>query len=223
MQVQESSDADRLDERQQMIDEQLRPRGVNDERVLQAMLDIPRHLFMPENVRDEAYADKALPIDEGQTISQPFIVGVMTQALQANLQARVLEIGTGSGYQAAVLSRLVKHVYTVERHPVLAEQAKQRFQSLGYDNISVHVGDGTLGWPEHAPYDNAIITAAGPKVPRAVVSQVRRGGTVVLPVGNRELQRLLRLRVRLLGYTTRRLGSVMFVPLIGEYGWKPEQ
>jgi protein-L-isoaspartate(D-aspartate) O-methyltransferase len=203
---------DRRDERQRMIDEQLRPRKITDERVL-----------VTNEMQPEAYADKALPITEGQTISQPYIVAYMTQALDAKSTARVLEIGTGSGYQAAVLSRLVAHVYTVERHAPLAEIARERFARLGYDNITVHVGDGTFGWPEHAPYDNAIITAAGPHVPRAIVSQVRRGGTIVLPLGNRESQRLQRLTVRLLGYTRHNLGNVMFVPLIGEHGWKPDK
>jgi protein-L-isoaspartate(D-aspartate) O-methyltransferase len=214
-------DTDRLDERQRMVDEQLRPRNITDERVLAAMQAVPRHLFVIQEMQPEAYADKALPITEGQTISQPYIVAYMTQALNAAPTACVLEIGTGSGYQAAVLSRLVAHVYSVERHAPLAEIARERFERLGYENITVHVGDGTFGWPEHAPYDNAIITAAGPKVPRAIVSQVKRGGTIVLPIGNRESQRLQRLTVRLFGYTRQNLGGVMFVPLIGQYGWKP--
>src|SRR5258706_1146672 len=202
-----------------MIDEQLRPRGITDQRVLQAMLDVPRHVFVPAQLQAEAYADKALPIDENQTISQPFIVAYMTQALGAAPTARVLEIGTGSGYQAAVLSRLVAHVYTVEHHPLLAQQSGERFARLGYDNISIHVGDGTAGWPEYAPYDNAIITAAGAGVPRAIVAQVQRGGTIVLPVGNRKSQHLERLRVNWLGYSRQNLGKVQFVPLVGRYGW----
>jgi protein-L-isoaspartate(D-aspartate) O-methyltransferase len=161
---------------------------------LQAMLDVPRQVFIPTEWYAYTYSDRALPIEEGQTISQPFIVALMTEALEAAPDARVLEIGTGSGYQAAVLSRLVAHVYTVERHGPLAQQAIERFERLGYDNISVRVGDGTTGWPEYAQYDNAIITAAGPGVPRAIVAQVRRGGTIVLPVGNRKMQHLQRLR-----------------------------
>jgi protein-L-isoaspartate(D-aspartate) O-methyltransferase len=143
----------------------------------------------------------------------------MTEQLQASPDAHVLEIGTGSGYQTAVLSQLVAHIYTVERLERLAEQAIERFTLLGCDNISVHVGDGTLGWPEFAPYDNAIITAAGPEIPRAVVTQVKRGGTIVLPVGGRKVQRLQRLRVRWFGVTRQDLGKVQFVPLIGEAGW----
>ncbi len=202
-----------------MVDEQLRPRGISDPRVLEAMLEVPRHFFVPDEFQDQAYADRALPIEAEQTISQPFIVAYMTQALQAEPEARVLEIGTGSGYQAAILSRLVTHVYTVERHAALAEQAAERFAYLGYDNISIHVGDGTAGWPEHAPYDNAIVTAAGPRVPRALIKQVRRGGTIVLPVGGRKKQQLRRLTVRLLGATYENLGKVQFVPLVGQDGW----
>jgi protein-L-isoaspartate(D-aspartate) O-methyltransferase len=211
---------DRLEERQRMVDDQLRVRGITNQQVLLAMLEVPRHLFVPEQLQEEAYADKALPIDEDQTISQPYIVAYMTQALEAAPEARVLEIGTGSGYQAAVLSRMVRHVYTVERYPLLAEQASERFAWLGYENISIHVGDGTAGWPEHAPYNNAIITAAGPGVPRAIVSQVERGGTIVLPVGGRKSQHLQRLRVTWLGYSRQNLGKVQFVPLVGRYGWR---
>ena len=204
---------------QQMIDEQLRPRGIDDERVLHAMFIVPRHEFVPADLQADAYSDHALPIDEGQTISQPYVVALMTQALQAAPDARVLEIGTGSGYQAAILSRLVGHVYTVERHAGLAEQALDRFTRLGYNNISVHVADGTSGWPEYAPYDNAIITAAGPDVPRAIVAQVVRGGTIILPVGTRKKQHLQRLRIHWLGFSREDLGRVAFVPLVGRYGW----
>ena len=204
---------------QQMIDQQLRPCGITDPRVLQVMLEVPRHEFVSTDLQDQSYADRALPIGQEQTISQPFIVAYMTQALRAAPDARVLEIGTGSGYQAAILSRLVKHVYTVERHEALAEQAIARFAQLCYDNISVHVGDGTAGWPEYAPYDNAIITAAAPRVPRAILKQLRRGGILVLPVGTREKQHLRRLRVQLLGVSSEELGAVQFVPLIGQDGW----
>lgn len=210
----------RLDERQRMVEDQLHARGITDQRVLLAMLEVPRHLFVPDEMQAEAYADKALPIDENQTISQPYIVAYMTQALETTAESHVLEIGTGSGYQAAVLSRMVAHVYTVERHPLLAQQSSERFGWLGYDNISVHVGDGTAGWPEHAPYNAAIITAAGPGVPRAIVSQVERGGIIVLPVGGRKTQHLQRLRVTWLGYSRQNLGKVQFVPLVGRYGWR---
>jgi protein-L-isoaspartate(D-aspartate) O-methyltransferase len=213
---------ERLDERRQMVDEQIRSRGIANEWVLQAMLQVPRHVFVPAELQADAYADAALPIAEGQTISQPYVVGLMTDALRAAPDARVLEIGTGSGYQAAVLSRLVAHVYTVERHTTLAEQAVARFTQLGYDNISVHVGDGTLGWPEHAPYDNAILTAAGPRIPRAILSQVRVEGTVVLPVGSRKSQRLQRLWIRTRGFIREDLGKVVFVPLVGRQGWQKQ-
>jgi protein-L-isoaspartate(D-aspartate) O-methyltransferase len=187
-----SSDTDRYEERRRMLDEQLRTRAITDERVLQAMLDVPRHLFVPDELQADAYADQALPIEQGQTISQPYIVALMTQELLAAPDARVLEIGTGSGYQAAVLSRIVADVYTVERHTTLAAQAQQRFATLGYANISIHVGDGTAGWSDHAPYDNVIITAGGPRVPRAIIRQVRRGGTILMPVGSRKSQHLHR-------------------------------
>jgi protein-L-isoaspartate(D-aspartate) O-methyltransferase len=204
---------------QRMVTEQLQARGIQDARVLQAMLDVPRHEFVSAEMQFDAYEDSALPIEAGQTISQPYIVGVMTQALKAAPESRVLEIGTGSGYQAAVLSRLVAHVYTVERHAGLAEQAIARFQRLGYQNISVQVGDGTLGWPDYAPYDHAIITAAGPHIPHLIVGQVRKGGTIILPVGGRKTQQLQRLRVRWFGVSRENLGDVAFVPLIGEHGW----
>jgi protein-L-isoaspartate(D-aspartate) O-methyltransferase len=205
-----------------MVETQIQARGIVDVRVLQAMFEVPRHVFVPTELQAEAYADAALPIAEGQTISQPYVVALMTEALRATPDARVLEIGTGSGYQAAVLSRLVAHVYTVERHTILAEQAAQRFTQLGYENISVRLGDGTLGWPEHAPYDNAILTAAGPKIPRAILSQVRPEGTVVLPVGSRKSQRLQRLWIRKRGFIREDLGRVVFVPLVGRQGWQKQ-
>src|SRR5439155_21091271 len=146
--------------------------------------------------------------------------GLVADALLGAHDARVLEIGIGSEYQAALLRRLVGYVYPVERHEALAEQALERVTRLGYDNISVHVADGTSGWPEYAPYDNAIITAAGPDVPRAIVAQVVRGGTVILPVGTRKKQHLQRLRIRWLGFSREDLGRVAFVPLVGRYGWR---
>jgi protein-L-isoaspartate(D-aspartate) O-methyltransferase len=209
--------------RERMVEEQLRQRGITDERVLRAMGEVPRHLFVPPEMRPYAYTDAALPLWLNQTISQPYMVGLMTQSLGAAPDARVLELGTGSGYQAAVLSRLVKHVYTIERHKSLAEQAAATLKQLGYDNVTVYTGDGTLGLREFAPYDHAIITAASPSVPRAIIQQVRRDGTVLVPVGSRKEQYLLRLRKRWLGWSTENLGRVMFVPLIGEGGWKPEK
>ncbi len=214
---------DRQGERRKMVDEQLRTREISDPRVLEAFELVPRHLFIPETLQADAYTDRALPIDEGQTISQPYIVAFMSQALNTTPESRVLEIGTGSGYQAAILSRMVLHVYTVERIPQLAEQAAERFSRLGYDNISIYVSDGTLGWPEQSPYDHAIITAAAPHVPRAVVSQVRRGGTLVMPIGGRKSQRLIRLRIHRFGYWREDLGCVQFVPLLGRYGWPDAQ
>jgi protein-L-isoaspartate(D-aspartate) O-methyltransferase len=210
----------RLEERHRMVDEQLRARNILDPRVLQAMLDVPRHEFIPPDAQPLAYADQALPIAEGQTISQPYIVGLMTETLMALQDAKVLEIGTGSGYQAAVLSLLVAHVFSVERNAALAAQAVERFERLGYANISVHIGDGTLGWPQNAPYDNAIVTAAGPRISPAIVAQVRSGGTIILPIGRRKAQRLQRLWVRDTGFISEDLGRVAFVPLVGRYGWK---
>jgi protein-L-isoaspartate(D-aspartate) O-methyltransferase len=216
----QSADNQRLDERRRMVDEQIRARNINDPRVLQAMFDVPRHQFIPADEQALAYADQAVPIGEGQTISQPYIVALMTEALMASPEARVLEIGTGSGYQAAVLSRLVAHVFSVERHVTLAFRAMALFQELGYENISVRIGDGTLGWPQHAPFDNAIVTAAGPRISPAIVAQVRPGGTILLPVGRKKAQRLQRLWVRETGFITEDLGRVAFVPLVGRYGWR---
>ncbi len=218
----QTNDNQRLDERRRMVDEQIRARNIHDPRVLQAMLDVPRHEFIPAEEQALAYYDQAVSIGEGQTISQPYIVGLMTEALMASPQARVLEIGTGSGYQAAVLSLLVAHVYSVERHVALAFQAMALFQRLGYDNISVHIGDGTLGWPQHAPFDNAIVTAAGPRVSPAIVAQVRPGGTIILPVGRKKSQRLHRLWVQQTRFISEDLGRVAFVPLVGRYGWKSD-
>ncbi len=213
---------ERFDERRQMVDGQIRARGIRDPQVLQVFYEVPRHWFVPADQQALAYADQALPIGQGQTISQPYIVALMTEALMAASDARVLEIGTGSGYQAAILSRLVAHVYTVERYESLAGQALERFGRLGYQNISVRVGDGTLGWPDYAPYDDAIITAAGPSIPTAIIAQIRPGGIVVLPIGRRRSQRLRRLWIREAGYISENLGRVSFVPLVGRYGWKSE-
>jgi protein-L-isoaspartate(D-aspartate) O-methyltransferase len=162
-----------------------------------------------------------LPIGEGQTISQPYIVALMTEALELTPDDRVLEIGTGSGYAAAVLSRIARQVYTVERHSSLARAAEARFRRLGYDNIQVHVGDGTLGWVEHAPYDGIVATAGGPAVPQPLLDQLKRGGRLVIPVGRfPQLQELVRVRrLSKEGYRREELGSVRFVPLVGQAGW----
>jgi len=168
-------------ERRRMVDEQLRSRDIRSARVLDAMLSVPRHLFVPEPQRAEAYGDWPLPIGHGQTISQPYIVAFMTQALDVAPGHRVLEVGTGSGYQAAVLSVLVKDVYTIEIVPPLAEQARKTLSALGYRNIHVLTGNGYLGWPEHAPYDRIMVTAAPDEVPPALLQQLKIGGLMAIP------------------------------------------
>jgi protein-L-isoaspartate(D-aspartate) O-methyltransferase len=208
--------------RKQMVNRQLAARGIRDPDVLEAMSIVPREAFVPAGQAKFAYADSPLPIGRGQTISQPYIVALMTEALELAPDERVLEIGTGSGYAAAVLSRIAKEVYTVERHLKLARTAEIRFEQLGYDNIQVHVGDGTLGWREHAPYDAIVVTAGGPEVPGALLDQLAVDGRLVIPVGGRpDIQKLVRVRRNgEQGYQRENLGSVRFVPLVGEAGWQ---
>ena len=204
-----------------MVREQIEARGVRDARVLQAMRELPRERFVRPGWEAEAYDDNPLPIAAGQTISQPYIVAFMSEALQLRGGERVLEIGTGSGYAAAVLGRLAKEVHTVERHAVLAEGAAAALAALGVDNVQVHTADGTLGWPAAAPYDAIVVTAAGPEVPVALLAQLAVGGRLVMPVGEREgAQWLLRL-TRVNEHETRReeLMGVRFVPLTGAQGW----
>jgi len=204
-----------------MVREQIEARGVCDARVLQAMRELPRERFVRPGWEAEAYDDNPLPIAAGQTISQPYIVAFMSEALQLRGGERVLEIGTGSGYAAAVLGRLAKEVHTVERHAVLAEGAAAALAALGVDNVQVHTADGTLGWPAAAPYDAIVVTAAGPEVPVALLAQLAVGGRLVMPVGEREgAQWLLRL-TRVNEHETRReeLMGVRFVPLTGAQGW----
>lgn len=209
-------------ERDMMVRAQLAQRGITDERVLDAMARVPRHLFLPAAARAAAYEDRALPIDAGQTISQPFVVALMAQELRLRGDERVLEIGAGSGYAAAVLSLLAAEVFTVERHRVLAETAAQRLAELGYGNVHVIVGDGTAGLPEHAPYDAITVAAASPWVPQPLRTQLADGGRLVIPVGGRDDQFLL--RVTRHGDETRveRMSGVRFVPLVGEHAWLHE-
>jgi len=197
-----------------MVEQQLRQRGIRDERVLQAMATIPRHLFVPPALRSRAYDDGPLPIGAGQTISQPYIVALMSESLLLTGAETVLEVGTGSGYQAAVLSRLAKRVYSIEILPQLAKTARSRLTALGYDNVIVVVGDGNQGWAPGSPYDAIIVTAAAPQVPPALLDQLAEGGRLVLPVRVGEKQHLLRLRKAGGKVTQEDMGLVQFVPLI---------
>jgi len=209
-------------ERQAMIQEQLRRRNIRDRRVLDAMASVPRHCFVPKALGEQAYADNALPIEEQQTISQPFIVALTAASLELRPTDRVLEIGTGSGYAAAVLGQLAAEVWSVERFGSLAESAKQRLHELGYHNVHVGIGDGTHGWPEHAPYDAIAVAAAAPHVPQSLLEQLAVGGRLVIPVGSRDEQVLRRIVRTQQGYRGESLGPVRFVPLVGEEGWREE-
>lgn len=204
-----------------MIREHLMSRGIRDRAVLKAMRDVPREEFVDGRAVENVYGDHPLPIADGQTISQPYIVAYMTEALELNSSDRVLEIGTGSGYAAAVLSRIVTTVYSVERLGGLAQGARERFKRLGYSNIVVHEGDGTLGWPEHAPYDAIVVTAGAPKVPQPLLEQLAIEGRLVIPVGRScDVQMLLRVRrISEHDYRNEELCGVRFVPLIGAAGW----
>jgi protein-L-isoaspartate(D-aspartate) O-methyltransferase len=195
------------------------------ERVLEAMRAVPRHLFVPPHLRGSAYRDSPLPIDQGQTISQPYIVALMTELLELEGGEKVLEIGTGSGYQTAILSRLAAEVITVERFPSMAEEARDLLRRLGYENIRVYAGDGSLGWPDEAPYDAIVVTAASPEVPLPLKEQLADGGRLLVPVGPRWTQHLVRVRRRAARrveeqFETEILIGVAFVPLIGEHGWQ---
>ena len=201
--------------RQRMVERQLRGRGIIDPRVLWAMGKVPRHLFVSLSLQAEAYADSALPIEEGQTISQPYIVALMTQLLEVQGPERVLEVGTGSGYQAAVLAELVRHVYTIEILPGLAKTAAARLRTLGYKNVEVVAGDGYQGWPEHAPFDAIMVTAGATHVPPLLVEQLKEGGRLVIPVGAASVsQELLQGRKKGGRLLTRVVAPVRFVPLI---------
>jgi protein-L-isoaspartate(D-aspartate) O-methyltransferase len=204
-----------------MLREHLLGRGIRDREVLRAMSEVPREAFVLPELVAHAYDDCPLPIDEGQTISQPYIVAYMTEALELAPSDRVLEIGTGCGYAAAVLSRVVTTVYSVERLAGLAQSARERLAHLGYDNIIVHEGDGTLGWPEHAPYDAIVVTAAAPRLPPPLLAQLAVGGRLVIPVGATSFHQLLvRVRRGAAGdYRSEELCGVRFVPLIGVAGW----
>ncbi len=205
-----------------MVDEQLSARDIHDPRVLEAMYQVPRHVFVPQEVRHMAYADGPLPIGSGQTISQPYVVAYMTQLLELEGIERVLEIGTGSGYQAAVLAYLAREVHTVERHSDLAAQAAETLHRLGLRNVFVHIGDGTLGLPQRAPYDAVLVTAAAPAPPAALLEQLAPGGRLVIPVGDKTGQNLQRWRREGESYFQESFIPVAFVPLLGQQGWKSD-
>jgi protein-L-isoaspartate(D-aspartate) O-methyltransferase len=205
-------------QRQQMI-EALRKSGVHDERLLSVIASTPRELFVDEAQARLAYEDRALPIAMGQTISQPLMVALMTQALQLRGHERVLEIGTGSGYQTAILAQLAAHIYSVERFPQLAYTAAKRLSQLGVQNVSIFVGDGSLGRPESAPYDRILVTAAAPEIPMHLLAQLVNWGILVIPVGSQERQELLVVHHAPWGPEIRSLGTCVFVPLVGAKGW----
>jgi protein-L-isoaspartate(D-aspartate) O-methyltransferase len=205
--------------RQKMLDSQIRARDVRDARVLEAIRKVPRHLFVEEALRDRAYLDKALPIGEKQTISQPYMVAAMSEALELEPRDRVLEIGTGSGYQTAVLAELAESVFSVERITTFVSRARSRLESLGYYNVLIKVGDGTIGWSEHAPYDAILVTAAAPQIPRPLLDQLKLGGRLVMPLGPEDAQMLVRVRRDEDGFREEALGECRFVKLIGRHGW----
>ncbi len=206
--------------REWMVETQIVERGIKDKRVIEVMKKIPRHLFVPEDIMDDAYDDRALPIGHGQTISQPYIVALMTELLEVKGDEKVLEIGTGSGYQAAILAELVKEVHTIERIEALAEEARKKFEKLGYKNIKVYIKDGTEGLPQEAPFDRIIITAATPKIPEPLIAQLKEGGIIVAPVGERYSQYMLKAEKKEGKLEEHYLIPVAFVPLIGKYGWQ---
>jgi protein-L-isoaspartate(D-aspartate) O-methyltransferase len=202
-----------------MVEDQLVSRGITDERVLDAMRTVPRHLFVGPGLEDSAYGDHALPIGEGQTISQPYMVALMTQELSLTGTEKVLEIGTGSGYQTAVLARLAERVFSIERVAALSRRAGETLESLGVGNVIVHVGDGTIGLSEFAPYDRIMVTAGAPDVPQSLLDQLADPGIMVIPVGGQGFQELKIIRKRRDAVSVRDAGGCVFVPLLGREGW----
>src|SRR5882757_2344274 len=209
-------------QRAEMIEKQLRRRGISDEAVLAAMTAVPRHEFVPEELRSRAYEDLPLPIGGGQTISQPYIVAAMTTALHLQPGDRALEVGTGCGYQAAVLSRLAKEVFSIERRPELASSAAAKLARLGYSNAHVHCGDGTLGLAELAPFDAILVAAAAPAVPKPLLAQLAEGGRLILPVGDTEHQELQLIEKHGDTFPITMLEGCRFVPLVGYHGWQEQ-
>ena len=217
----DDDDADTVQQRGWMVARQVEARGIRDTRVIEAMRRIPRHAFIAAAMRREAYEDTPLPIEEGQTISQPYIVALMLEAARLGAGDRMLEVGAGSGYASAVAAQLVAHVDAVERHPRLVELARERLARLGIANVDVHVGDGSAGWPSGAPYDAIVVAAAGPRVPEALRDQLAAGGRIVIPVASGFGAQRLVLVERNSDDEWREedLGGVMFVPLVGAQGW----
>jgi len=210
-------------QRLRMVESQLRGRGVRDSRVLAAMEKIPRHIFVDEALQDQAYNDNPLPIESGQTISQPYIVALMTEALELTGKEKVLEVGTGSGYQSAILAELAAQILSIERIAVLAARARRILDELKYFNVAIRVGDGTYGWREEAPFAAIVVTAGAPRTPQILVNQLAVGGRLVLPVGSRysqELMKITRLSLDADDIKQEALGGCRFVDLIGEYGWE---
>lgn len=206
--------------RKRMVQEQLIPRGIRDPRVLEVFSKVERHRFIPEEFRKSSYADYPVPIGEGQTISQPFIVALMTQSLRVSPEDKILEIGTGSGYQAAVLAELAKEVYSVERIESLAKKAEGLFKDLGCANIRTKVDDGTLGWKERAPFNKIIITAASPRIPLPLTEQLAESGVLILPLGESFSQVLTTVEKKGKQLQHQQICGCVFVPLVGKYGWK---
>jgi protein-L-isoaspartate(D-aspartate) O-methyltransferase len=207
-------------ERERMVEEQLVRRGITDARVLAAMRRVPRHLFVDEALRERAYGDHPLPIGEEQTISQPFIVALMTSLLAPAPDAKVLEVGTGSGYQAAVLAELVRRVCTIERLPRLAQRARNTIEALGYQNVWVRTANGALGWSDEAPFDRILVAAGGPRVPPPLFDQLAEGGRMVVPIGDDQNQVLTLVTKRAGQMVTEDHGECRFVPLVGKYAWE---
>lgn len=207
-------------ERAEMVENQIKARGIKNPRVLRAMMKVPRHLFVPEELQKYAYEDHPLSIGEGQTISQPYMVALMTELLEPTEEDRILEIGTGSGYQTAILAELAKEVYTIERIGSLMERAQKTLSSLGYKNIFFKLGDGTLGWQEHAPYNGIIVTAGAPAPPQPLIDQLAEGGRLVIPCGDEYSQTLWRITRAGNELIKEDFGGCRFVKLIGKYGWK---
>ncbi|MCK8601034.1 protein-L-isoaspartate(D-aspartate) O-methyltransferase [Syntrophobacteraceae bacterium DRH4] len=206
--------------RDRMVETQLISRGIKDPRVLEAMRKVPRHMFVDEALQEQAYSDHPMPIGDKQTISQPYIVALMTETLQLKGDEKVLEIGTGSGYQAAILGELAERVFSIERYPNLAYRANQVLQKLGYKNVIVRVADGTIGWPDEAPFDAIMVTAGAPRVPQPLVDQLAMGGRLVVPVGDRISQELILVKRVPEGIQKTNLGGVRFVDLVGKWGWQ---